>query len=870
MNDMDLQLLHEAVRAMRRRADVFGRGKFGRSKFRHDQYLNTDRHTRPANWALALSGGGIRAATFALGVLQVLAHPSDKAVNGLPPRAKTACKLLGGLLPQFDYVSSVSGGGFTAGCMQTLYVARQDEPQLAAAAVNKHLAEEPPPRVQEGAAISPMAWLRENGRYLAPSGAGDMAYAFGFGARNWLGIHCVIGAPILFVTAALALIAHIIAFFVPSLDPQWWWLPLAVCVAWVLPSAGAYWMTRDVPDAAQIAEIPKERIVPVLLIGLLTLSVGLPLWLDQELNLPWRPITAFVDAFGRYSLWPLYLSVCGTVLLASVAWARAVRGGGPTAKDKGQLAVALTHVCAKGMRIVGLLLLFGLVLEVAHELLMTHEPHPILVSGGGAGILAIAYRALMKVAPLLRGEGSSLGKARGMQRRSVGAALSVLGFLLLLGVVVFWTAAAEWLMVGGGPEPWIGIEARHQTSYQALAGVTLASAGTLAVLSGLFVFVVGRWESILNTSSYCHFYSSRLTRAYLGAANPQRTTAGSSSPPKSGVARFVDGDSITYARYYAKPAAPLHLINATLNQTVDAAEQLIQRDRKGRPFTVLPPLGEERAPDTVSIAIGDKFVRVSGAGAKLSIGDWLAISGAAVSTGMGRQTSAGAAICVTLANARIGRWWDAGHDSDSPLRTWFPTYAYLRDELLARFQGDHHRLLYLTDGGHFENTGAYELLRRAKNRDTAVRFVLLCDCGADKEYRYDDLANLIRLARVDFQLEVSVDEEAAGRTPLSRVFGTPATMGAADPGHLDTRCAILLNVRDAGVIVARIVLIKPRLIACASSDLLAYYRNNPVFPQQTTGDQFFDDEQWESYRKLGVECCRAVLELGPDLWNKVL
>jgi len=332
----------------------------------------------------------------------------------------------------------------------------------------------------------------------------------------------------------------------------------------------------------------------------------------------------------------------------------------------------------------------------------------------------------------------------------------------------------------------------------------------------------------------------------------------------------VDGDSIDYRNYFARPASPLHLINVTLNQTVDPAEQLVQRDRKGKPLVVLPPTGPAGTGPSVDLAIGDEFFRGTGAGARLSIGDWLAISGAAVSTGMGRQTSAGAAICVTMANARIGRWWEGPDGADGIVRRLFPTYLYLLDELRARFQGDHRHLLYLTDGGHFENTAMYELLRRMRNPDTVVRFVLACDCGADPDYRYDDLANLVRLARIDFQLEVEIDTAVTTNDPLNTVFGTPSTMGAADPEHLDTRCAILLNVRYGGDLLARVVMIKPRLIACASSDLLGYYRNNPVFPQQTTGDQFFDEGQWESYRKLGVECCRAVLNLGMDLWHAVL
>lgn len=872
LSDLDRHLELEAARAARRRAQLFGR-------FEHDQHIDAGPDAGPGNWALALSGGGIRSATFCLGVLQGLAQPGAKAVAGLPPRAKAAYKDVPGLLSQFDYVSSVSGGGFTAGFLQSLYVKQRGAPQVAAAEVNRHLAEEPPPRVCSGVTPSPLAWLRENGRYLAPSGAGDMAYAFGFGVRNWLGIQSVIGAPLVLATALLALAAQLIAWLCPTLDPAWWWLPLAALAGWVLPSAGAYWMTRDVPDGTDCAQLPLKRVRQVIVAGVICVFVGLPLWVNQSVQLSWE-FFALPNVFGNESHWPRYLTVCGTVLLATVGWALAVRGRGGNKKNKGDLAVALTHLCARGIKVVGLLLVLCLVLELAHEMRVSHHPHPILISGGGAGILAIAYRAVMKIVPLLRGAGSSLGANRGIPRRALGLALSVLGIVLLLGVAVFWAMAAQWLMVTGGPDPWASIAAAHQTSFQALASTSFLSAFALVVLALAFVVVVGRWKSILDMSSYHHFYSSRLTRAYLGAANPLRTTACAPPAPPSppapgatvpnGVTRFVAGDAVAYATYHTNPAAPLHLINATLNQTVDGSEELVQRDRKGKPFVVLPALGARPAVPSVDVAIGGIFARVTGAGAELSIGDWLAVSGAAVSTGMGRQTSAGAAICVTLANARIGRWWAGPNGKDGRGRRALPTYAYLLDEMRAKFQGDLRELLYLTDGGHFENTATYELLRRVRNRDTAVRFILMTDCGADPEYRYDDLANLVRLARVDFQLEIEVDNEAASDEILGTVFGTPATMGRADVAHLDTRCAILLNVRDNGETVARIVMIKPRLIACASNDLLGYYKNNEVFPQQTTGDQFFDDEQWESYRKLGVECCRAVLNLGSSLWAAVL
>ena len=56
--------------------------------------------------ALCLSGGGIRSASFALGVIEALAvHPRPEADKQTPSEATS-------LLRQFDYLSTVSGGGY--------------------------------------------------------------------------------------------------------------------------------------------------------------------------------------------------------------------------------------------------------------------------------------------------------------------------------------------------------------------------------------------------------------------------------------------------------------------------------------------------------------------------------------------------------------------------------------------------------------------------------------------------------------------------------------------------------------------------------------------------------------------------------------
>lgn len=106
--------------------------------------------------AICFSGGGIRSATFALGLVQALARK--------------------GLLKQIDVLSTVSGGGYAGSFIGALY-ARQTSP--GAQEVERTLSDN---------GSWPMRWLRENGRYLSPNGSGDSWLAAAALLRNWVAV----------------------------------------------------------------------------------------------------------------------------------------------------------------------------------------------------------------------------------------------------------------------------------------------------------------------------------------------------------------------------------------------------------------------------------------------------------------------------------------------------------------------------------------------------------------------------------------------------------------------------------------------------------------------------------------------------------
>src|SRR5262249_4835001 len=143
------------------------------------------------------------------------------------------------------------------------------------------------------------------------------------------------------------------------------------------------------------------------------------------------------------------------------------------------------------------------------------------------------------------------------------------------------------------------------------------------------------------------------------------------------------------------------------------------------------------------------------------------------------------------ANVRLGYWWNSGltaaerqsvpvkgglwHALVTRFSLWFRAQVLLLAELGGRFGGPWYRYWYLSDGGNFENTGGYELLRRR------VPFVIVCDAGQDADHHGADLANLVRLARVDLGAEV---EEAGADPAALQSWGVPAE-AAGHLGRLD-------------------------------------------------------------------------------------
>jgi len=698
-----------------------------------------------------------------------------------------------------------------------------------------------------------LAWLRENGRYLTPVGAGDLMYAIAITIRNWFSVQYVIGTVIASAFALILVLRMTLAHYSPDTYAgieQWlldralaapgnpcetcgakvvlsWWFspilatPVIVFLLCLAPLGIAFWLTHakrrqsDAERARIFSAAAWAALVIVVVLGVLA-------YVGRRRGVPENYIYVARAA--------------GALTLLGFLWhaATALR---PVSVSKHR--VLLTRQLATWLQVFLALIVIGVVDTLSQSLYLAWSRHPDLSAIVSPAALTAGGVWLVRAITRLADRGSIPGA---LTKIPIGVIAGAAGVVLLLLIGMLWGFAFHGFL-------WRGeIPVAIPTSGDD-AGWLAACLAVVVVLA----FFSGRFPGFLNLSSLQSLYGARLTRAYLGGTNKERFVAtDDTNRALLSAAEPVKSDQIDLKTYY-DTLAPLHIINVTVNQTIDPTEQLVQRDRKGRPMAILPTgFSIDRWHYELSDEVdGDAMVLGT---RRLSIGQWVGTSGAAFSTGLGRATSLGVSLVLGLANVRLGTWWSSGFGKDAStsfervFKAVFKTQTFLFYEFMAKFHGLRREWQYLSDGGHFENTGLYELLRPGRNLD----LIVVCDDGADPDYEFGDLANLIRLARIDHGVDIQIDQSIAEHEQFKAIFGTPKDFVKGAPAN--DKCAILLNVYSAetGARTCRIILLKPRVIASAPADVQEYATTHSTFPQETTTDQFFDQAQWESYRKLGL------------------
>ena len=926
---------------------------------------------RTAQIGLALSGGGIRSATFAFGVLQTLARQH--------------------ILDRVDVLSTVSGGGYT-GALLTRLLARKEfsghdavrrailpPSETAASAAQSPQASKPAPG--EPAAGSVLRWLRDNGRYLAPKGSGDLLLAGAILLRNWISVHFVLG------TLVLALFV-LMQFPRAVGQPGGWmasWLPPDIAGGVESLASFATWLTCSLP----LLWWSPWVLLPALLSALWVVPTGCVYWLARDgRKYKWLDFAALIlvvaflvvylhQVAGRAPAAVAGLSGLITAIMLFHRWC----SGAVDHELRNRLSSNLkTALLASGFTLA--FALVDTIGQTVYTLWLTGTPVTRWLAIGSSGV-AGAFVAARRIAAYFSGEGR-VPRVRFALKLAAPAATVL---LLTMSLVALDVVAHGIAWNFGSPTSvpkalieWPKESRRHRVAHAsprpgrptfecaepvALGQRSAVRTGGVALFLFALTLLMGGCRSFLNSSSLLPLYVARLTRAYLGASNPVRLKP--ASPWAVAHVHRDDDVCMNFKQPVFKEAiakgAPLHLMNVTINETLDGKLRLQQTGRKG--------IGMAVGPAGVSAGVRHHAVRMDGGdvqvfpsadtyrmfdyqldskapfgGESLRLGEWVGISGAAFSTGLGWRTNPAVSFLAGFFNVRLGYWWDSGvdrpatekartavdaapEDCDPPRTSWLsrlgrrftralpvqshladetavdaapedrdppraswpsrlgrrftralPVQSHLLDEFVGRFHGTARRYWCLTDGGHFDNTGAYELIRRR------VPLIVVIDAEADPEGSFQGLGTLVRKVRSDFgaEIEFRADDgdgegvrkkaEPVGAMPYAdtldalrpRPVAQPAAARADAEGKSGPRGtaragssmrslahASVAEVRYSGDPnrVSILVYVKPTLVGNEPADIGHYHSQHPDYPHEATADQFFEEAQWESYRKLG-------------------
>ena len=774
---------------------------------------------------LALSGGGIRSATFNLGLLQGL--------NDLK------------LLSLFDYLSTVSGGGYIGGWW-TAY--RNRNPTGCVILPKADAGNVEPSEVRH---------LREFGNFLAPR--------IGlFESETWALVVTAVGTIIPTLAAALSVLILGMGVWLLMTGLLW-----SRCPGWVVLTASTLFLLGISIKALgyrkfaavglavvllsclgmvlHVSEVPVWGQTGAFLIAMVLLisTCAEDLWIRRKKALPAEQGDG---ALGLATLVGLVLVGIVSFLLWSGKW-----GGGPKAwtdvmgmssdmrcvKWNWQIlapslawfssAAAILLVrwfCSRCTRVMSrtrwlawsrasgrflALAFFWTLLSLSwwagQWLHLTNWGQAVSGAGvlGGSGLFAYLQKRLVDGPKATAGKDK---KKNGVKQDILGPVIPTLLAYAVVFLVLALLASQAWRLFADGPQ-WVAIR--------------ITFGGAVIVIGLMSVFF-----EPARMGMHDH-YRARLCRAYLGASRGPKPDSDSRETDEcNGDDLLLCGESQSQKGpkiEKVEATRPLHLICCAAN---DLAGDRLATLSRGAKSGVLSPHGlfvggtyipsERLAPVTLSAAM-----TAAGAAFNSNMGDH--------SVGLGIASH----FLMSALNLRLGLW--VGEDSEGhkglPGR-----YFFL--EMFGRTHADMCGAVHLSDGGGFENMALYELVRRH------CRYIIVSDCGADPDVTFEGMGIAMRRVREDFgaEIEIDLDPLRPGPEGLARQHMVVGTI------HYGGQRGF-----DKGMLLC----FKPALTGDEPADILNYKSGHDDFPHQTTGDQFYDEAQWESYRRLGEHSARSAL-----------
>lgn len=368
-------------------------------------------------------------------------------------------------------------------------------------------------------------------------------------------------------------------------------------------------------------------------------------------------------------------------------------------------------------------------------------------------------------------------------------------------------------------------------------------------LGVLAISVMLAWFANINHVSMHRYYRNRLMESFMPV--PDELTPQDDHPAE----RLPQDPDQCFLHTIPQTDYPYHLI-CTNVQTIGSTSARL-RQRGGDSFLLSPEYCGSEA---------TRYVRTSDfVGGSMNLATAMAISGAAADTNSYATRSRPLVFLMTLFNVRLGYWIrNPRHTTPTPAqwraskqpmwtypRQWLAMhrrpmwYWYLFREVFGRGMDEDALNVRLSDGGHFENLGLYELVRRR------CKTIVISDVGCDPKVTFGDLGRAVERVRADFGTLIDIDLE-----PLN-----PKTGSYCDVPFVTGSITYLPDgdlPREQGVLIY----IKSAHLKNVPADVVAYRAANPDFPDESTGDQFFDEEQFEAYRELGFASARLLCSRG--------
>ncbi len=830
---------------------------------------------------ICFSGGGIRSATFGLGVLQALASTSAAGAARTSP------------FGQLDYMSTVSGGGYL-GAWFSAWATRlsQDTQRKRHAGPGLDL-HDGPAKVIETLATAfpadfepeppPVRHLREYSNYLTPKigvTSGDTWAATGAVLRNlflnWLVLIPLAAALLLVPVGAEAALHH---------QPHPTLLWAMVIAGFASGALATAYIGYDLPSAGnggnRAAWFAWLGLGP-LVFAAVSINTFWKLLPPGDASAAWWDVVGLGSTGLRWWHFGLFgaLMHAGGMLIGILAAMIRLRRPAPltglyasgaaaaTGLAGGGLAFLLTHgapgsasaievsralyACVAFPLVMGVFLFAGTLLVGLTSYITEDKDREWWARAGGLALMVtiawpafsavvlyapdILSRLSVSVAQLAAGVGltgwsvarlGSTSQRPATERERPPVTRATLpswarDVLARLTLPIFVVLLAMLLALGNGQL--LGVDLPQRS--------TTVPAVLLLGVAYLLVSIVASFFINVNSFSLHAMYRQRLIRCYLGASNASRAPH-----PFSG---FDENDNLPM--YALTRHRPLHVVNMALNLV--GGNRLAWQHRKAESFTSTRlHSGSWCTGYRSSAEYGGKY-RVP---SPISLGTAMTISGAAASPNMGYHSSPLLTLVMTLFNARLGWWLGNPKNQHGLWRYPGPRFGVrpFIDEALG-LTSDDNAWIYLSDGGHFDNLGLYEMVLRR------CHTIVVSDAGADGRYTYEDLGNAVRKIRVD--LGVSIEfESAMPSSPLD----PPA------PGRPPVRCAlarIVYSAVEPGAPNGTLVYLKPSLSGDEPADVQHYAAHDPAFPHQTTTDQFFDEAQFESYRRLGAHIVESIAQ----------